>query len=63
MCRSGTAASASGTGKADLLSAQNGLVGRSLNRNDQDSSFHPPNKRDRQVVLDKDMPNPKAINR
>lgn len=61
--RSGTVASVSGAGKADLLSAQNGLVGRSLNRNDQDSGFHPANKRDRQVVLDKEMPNPKAINK
>ncbi|CAM0955949.1 unnamed protein product [Alopecurus aequalis] len=61
--RSGTVASVSGTGKADLLSAQNGLVGRSLNRNDQDSGFHPTNKRDRQVVLDKEMSNPKAINK
>jgi hypothetical protein len=59
----GTAASVSAAGKADLLSAQNGLVGRSLNRNDQDSSFHPTNRRDRQVALDKEMSNLKAINK
>ncbi|XP_044973572.1 uncharacterized protein LOC123441113 isoform X2 [Hordeum vulgare subsp. vulgare] len=61
--RSGAVASVSGTGKADLLSAQNGLVGRSLNRNDQDTGFHPTNKRDRQLVLDKEMSIPKAINK
>lgn len=61
--RLGTAASVSAAGKADLLSAQNGLVGRSLNRNDQDSSFHPTNRRDRQVALDKEMSNLKAINK
>ncbi|XP_062231169.1 uncharacterized protein LOC133928725 [Phragmites australis] len=60
--RSGTVAS--GTSKADLLSAQNGLVGRCLNRSDQDSSgFHPTNRRDRQVLLDKEMPNPRTINK
>lgn len=59
--RSGTVVS--GTGKADLLSAQNGLVGRSLNRSDQDSGFHPTNKRDRQVVLDKEMSIPKVMNK
>jgi hypothetical protein len=56
MCRSGTVAS--GTIKADLLSTQNGLVVRPLNRSDQDSGFHPINKRERQVALDKEMPNP-----
>ncbi|KAG8085256.1 hypothetical protein GUJ93_ZPchr0010g9083 [Zizania palustris] len=60
--RSGTVASVSGTGKADLLSGQNG-VGRSLSRNDQDSGFHPTNKRDRQAVSDKEMSAPKANNR
>ncbi|KAG2619918.1 uncharacterized protein LOC120665795 [Panicum virgatum] len=59
--RSGTVAS--GPNKADLLSAQNGLVGRPLNRSDQDSGFHPTNKRERQVVLDKEMPNPRTINK
>jgi hypothetical protein len=59
--RSGTVAY--GTSKADLLSAQNGLVGRPLNRSDQDSGFHPTNKRERQVVLDKEMPNPRTINK
>uniref|UniRef100_K3Z394 Uncharacterized protein n=1 Tax=Setaria italica TaxID=4555 RepID=K3Z394_SETIT len=59
--RSGTVAS--GTSKADLLSPQNGLVGRPLNRNDQDSGFHPTNKRERQVVLDKEMPNPRTISK
>ncbi|KAL6630973.1 hypothetical protein ACP70R_028313 [Stipagrostis hirtigluma subsp. patula] len=59
--RSGTVACASGTSKADLLSAQNGLVGRSVSRSDQDSGFHPTNKRDRQVVLDKEMPNPRTV--
>jgi len=61
MYRSGTVAS--GPNKADLLSAQNGLVGRPLNRSDQDSGFHPTNKRERQVVLDKEMPNPRTINK
>jgi hypothetical protein len=61
MYRSGTVAS--GPSKADLLSAQNGLVGRPLNRSDQDSGFHPTNKRERQVVLDKEMPNPRTINK
>ncbi|KAL5202242.1 hypothetical protein ABZP36_013194 [Zizania latifolia] len=60
--RSGTVSSVSGTGKADLISGQNG-VGRSLSRNDQDSGFHPTNKRDRQAVLDKEMSAPKANNR
>ncbi|XP_062181197.1 uncharacterized protein LOC133885493 [Phragmites australis] len=54
---------ASGTTKADLLSAQNDLVGRSLNRSDQDSGFHPTNKRDRQAVLDKEISNPRTINK
>ncbi|CAL4892975.1 unnamed protein product [Urochloa decumbens] len=59
--RSGTVAS--GTSKADLLSAQNGLVGRPLNRSDQDTGFHPTNKRERQVVLDKEMSNPRTVNK
>ncbi|CAN6347220.1 unnamed protein product [Urochloa humidicola] len=59
--RSGTVAS--GASKADLLSAQNGLVGRPLNKSDQDSGFHPTNKRERQVVLDKEMSNPRTINK
>jgi len=61
MCRSGTVAS--GAIKADLLSTQNGLVVRPLNRSDQDSGFHPINKRERQVVLDKETPNPRTINK
>ncbi|KAL6865065.1 hypothetical protein ACP4OV_016216 [Aristida adscensionis] len=57
--RSGTVASTSGSSKADLLSA----IGRSINRSDQDSSFHPTSKRDRQVVLDKEMPSPRTANK
>lgn len=53
----------SGTSKADLLSAQNGLAGRPLNRSDQDSGFHPTNKRERQIALDKEMPNPRITNK
>jgi hypothetical protein len=60
MYRPGTVAS--GTSKADLLSPQNGVVGRPLNRSDQDSGFHP-NKRERQIVLDKEMPNPRTISK
>ncbi|CAL4907547.1 unnamed protein product [Urochloa decumbens] len=59
--RSGTVAS--GASKADLISAQNGLVGRPLTRSDQDTGFHPTNKRERQVVLDKEMSNPRTINK
>lgn len=59
--RSGTVAS--GTIKADLLSTQNGLVVRPLNRSEQDSGFHPINKRERQVALDKEMPSPRTINK
>ncbi|WVZ98092.1 hypothetical protein U9M48_043571 [Paspalum notatum var. saurae] len=59
--RSGTVAS--GTSKADLLSAQNGLVARPLNRSDQDNGFHPTNKRERQVALDKEMPSPRITNK
>jgi len=59
--RSGTVAS--GTIKTDLLSTQNGLVVRPLNRSDQDSGFHPINKRERQVALDKETPNPRTINK
>ncbi|KAK3135834.1 hypothetical protein QOZ80_5BG0423990 [Eleusine coracana subsp. coracana] len=61
--RSGTIANASGTSKAELLSAQNGLVGRPLNRSDQDSGFHPTNKRDRQSILDKELPSPRIVNK
>ncbi|GJM88324.1 hypothetical protein PR202_ga04374 [Eleusine coracana subsp. coracana] len=61
--RSGTIANASGTSKAELLSAQNGLVGRPLNRSDQDSGFHPTNKRDRQAILDKELPSPRIVNK
>lgn len=59
--RSGTVAS--GTTKADLLSTQNGLVMRPLNRSDQDNGFHPTNKRERQAALDKETPNPRTINK
>uniref|UniRef100_A0A0E0L1C3 Uncharacterized protein n=1 Tax=Oryza punctata TaxID=4537 RepID=A0A0E0L1C3_ORYPU len=60
--RSGTVSSVSSIGKSDLLSGQNG-VGRSLSRSDQDSGFHPTNKRDRQAVLDKEISAPKAHNK
>ncbi|EEC79029.1 hypothetical protein OsI_19571 [Oryza sativa Indica Group] len=60
--RSGTVSSVSSISKSDLLSGQNG-VGRSLSRSDQDSGFHPTNKRDRQAVLDKEISAPKSHNK
>ncbi len=62
MGRSGTVSSVSSISKSDLLSGQNG-VGRSLSRSDQDSGFHPTNKRDRQAVLDKEISAPKSHNK